>query len=155
MKIPANFPLRKPLLILLAVALTGSAAGATPEQDKTATGAPVPAARRPKLLRISASVDGSDKIIFTNRKVRCKHLNWSPMTNVMFNGKPWENPGKSPGDWRGFSEGLDLARARIVKRSGRDVIALETTKKGFVLYLDDSPNGAADYSVTIAIPYRE
>ena len=47
---------------------------------------------------------------------------------------------------------LSLTYAWIVQRHGRDVIALESTAKGFDLYLCDSPNGAADYSVTIAIP---
>jgi hypothetical protein len=32
------------------------------------------------------------------------------------------------------------------------VIALEQTKDGFDLYICDSPNGAADYEVTIEIP---
>ena len=48
--------------------------------------------------------------------------------------------------------GLDLTRARIANRDGRDVIALEETAGGFDLYLCDSPNGSANYEVTIAIP---
>jgi hypothetical protein len=111
--------------------------------------------RRPKLLRISATVDGSDKIVFTDESVRCKHKFWSPMTNVMFNGKPWHDLDHTPTRWLAFSDRLDLSKARIVKRQGRDAIALETTRAGFDLYLDDSPNGAAEYSVTIAIPYRK
>ena len=112
-------------------------------------------ARPPKLLRISATVDGSDKIVFTDESVRFGHKYWSPMTNVTFNGRPWKNLDRTPARWLGFSDQLDLTKAHVMKRKGRDVIALETTRDGFDLYLVDSPNGAADYSVTIAIPYRK
>jgi hypothetical protein len=49
---------------------------------------------------------------------------------------------------------LDLHKATIVQRKGRDTIALERTTAGFDLYLNDSPNGAADYEVTISIPRK-
>ena len=47
-----------------------------------------------------------------------------------------------------------LEEAQELKRQGRDVIALESTPAGFDLYLCDSPNGSADYAVTIAIPRK-
>lgn len=107
------------------------------------------------LLRITANVDGSGKFIFTPQGAHYEHMNWSPPTEVSINGKPWGDLGQTPDGWLRFGDGLDLSRAWIVKREGRDVIALEPTANGFDLYLDDSPNGSADYSVTIAIPRRE
>ena len=108
-----------------------------------------------QLLTISANVDGSGRMVFTDREARYEHLNWSPPTHVLVNGQPWEPLDKVFSNWPQISDGLDLSRAWIVKRAGRDVIALEPTPRGFDLYLDDSPNGSDDYSVTIAIPKRQ
>ena len=107
-----------------------------------------------KLLEITANVDGSGRMVFTSRDAHYEHKYWSPPTQVTFNGHPWNELAHSPAGWRRFSKGLDLSRAWIVKRQGRDVIALESTPAGFDLYLCDSPNGSADYAVTIAIPRR-
>jgi hypothetical protein len=74
---------------------------------------------------------------------------------VTFDGEAWTDLNQTPAGWSELSRQLNLAHARIVSRSGRDVIALEPTAEGFDLYLNDTPNGAADYSVTIAIPRRE
>ena len=105
-------------------------------------------------FRITASVDGSGRIIFTAQDVRYEHKHWSPPWNVTFNGEPWSSLESTPAGWRELSGHLDLTKAWIVRRIGRDVIALEQTREGFDLYLDDSPNGAADYEVTVAIPQR-
>jgi len=107
-----------------------------------------------KLLRITANVDGSGRIIFTKDSVRYEHKNWSPPTDVTFDGEAWPKLDQTPAGWRAMSQPLDLTKAWIVKRAGRDVIALELTPEGFDLYLCDSPNGSADYEVTIAIPRR-
>jgi hypothetical protein len=106
------------------------------------------------ILTISAKVDGSGRMVFTDHEARYEHLNWSPPTHVLVDGQPWEPLDKAFADWPRISDGLDLSRAWIVKRAGRDVVALESTPNGFDLYLADSPNGSADYSITIAIPRR-
>jgi len=103
-------------------------------------------------LHISATIDGSELLVFTPGSVHWEHKYWSPATNIVFNGHPWTNLFHSPTGWQEIAQDLDLTKAHIVQRKGRDVIALETTKKGFNLYLCDSPDGAADYDVTIAIP---
>jgi len=105
-----------------------------------------------KLLSITANVDGSGRIIFTRDNVHYEHKNWQLPTHVTFNDQPWTELNQTPAGWREFCDGLDLSRARIVNREGRDVIALERTAAGFDLYLCDSPVGSADYAVTIAIP---
>jgi hypothetical protein len=112
------------------------------------------AAAQPKLLRISTRCDGSGRIVFTRDSVHYEHRHWDPLKKVLFDGEPWTNLKQTPIAWTDYGVGLDLTRARIVNRSGRDVIALERTADGFDLYLSDSPNGGADYSVTIAIPRR-
>ena len=94
-------------------------------------------------------------MIFTRGSVRYEHSSWSPPVDVTFDGEPWTNLDQTPSTWRDPGSRLDLARAWIASRKGRDVIALEPTAGGFDLYLCDSPNGAADYEVTIAIPRRD
>jgi hypothetical protein len=113
--------------------------------------APKPPVDSYEHLTISGVIDGSEKFIFTPEQVKWVHLHWSEPDDMTFKGKPWNNPRKTPAQWADFAH-LDLPHARIVQRQGRDVVALEPTASGFVLYLVDSPNGADNYSVTIAIP---
>ena len=109
---------------------------------------------QPKLVRISATVDGSGRLIFTRSGVKYEHKHWGRPTAVQFDGEPWTNLGVTPPPWTDSVHRLDLTKATIVKRQGRDSISLENTPDGFDLYLCDSPNGAGHYEVTIAIPRR-
>lgn len=109
---------------------------------------------QPKLIRITAMVDGTGKLVFTRQGVRYEHKTWAPPTNVTFGGEPWTNLAKTPPAWTEAAANLDLTKAWIVKRKGRDTIALEQTPDGFDLYLCDAPNGASQYEVTLAIPRR-
>lgn len=108
----------------------------------------------PKLLRITATVDGSGRLAFTLEGGRYHRKYWDPPSDMTIDGVAWTDLSKPPPGWEALTEGLDLTRARIVKREGRDLIALELTDLGFDLYLCDTPNGAAAYEVTIAIPHR-
>jgi hypothetical protein len=139
------------LLLLCGVALLASGC-ATPHTHDTARRHHHDAAPYVKLLSITANVDGSGRIIFTRDNVHYEHKNWELPTHVTFNNQPWNKLDQTPAGWREFCDGLDLSKARIVNREGRDVIALERTASGFDLYLCDSPGGSADYAVTIAIP---
>lgn len=109
---------------------------------------------QPKILKLAATVDGSGRFVFTRDAARYEHGHWSPPTGVSLGGEPWPDLARTPAAWSEAARSFDLARAWVVKRRGRDVIALESTPDGFDLYLGDSPNGAADYAVTIAIPRR-
>ena len=109
---------------------------------------------QPKLLRISGRIDGSGRIVFTRDRARYEHKHWGKPAKMRFDGEPWKSPERTPAAWGEIAGGLDLTRAWIVERKGRDVIALENTPDGFDLYLCDSPNGATDYAITLAIPRR-
>lgn len=108
-----------------------------------------------QILKISAEVDGSGFFAFTPFSANYHHLSWQPPTSVTFNGEPWTNLDQTPPGWADNGPRLDLSRAQIVERKGRDLIALEHTEAGFDLYLGDTPNGADRYEVTIAIPRRK
>jgi hypothetical protein len=111
-------------------------------------------AAQPKLLRISCRLDGSGRMIFARKSVRYEHKHWRRPNHVLFDGEPWTKLDQTPAPWRELGPRLDLTKAWIVERKARDVIALEHTPDGFDLYLCDSPNGGAEYAVTIAIPRR-
>ncbi|MBN8422401.1 MAG: hypothetical protein J0L73_26035 [Verrucomicrobia bacterium] len=135
----------KPLLsTACALALLFSAASCT---------TPRPPAAAHESLTISGLIDGSEKFIFSPAGVQWAHLHWSEPDDMTFQGSHWYNPCKTPVQWARYAA-LDLPRARIIKRQGRDLVALEPTADGFILYFDDSPNGAGAYSVTIAIPRK-
>src|SRR5205807_414892 len=68
---------------------------------------------QPKLLRISATVDGSGRIIFTRRAVRYEHKHWAAPTNIMFDGEPWTNLSHTPPAWHDIADHLDLTKAWI------------------------------------------
>ncbi|MFA5189653.1 MAG: hypothetical protein WA117_19305 [Verrucomicrobiia bacterium] len=139
----------------LAACVICSSYGAAPPATGPRTALPgEPGGPPVKLLRISALVDGSGVFMFTRDDVRYKHKNWGRPDKVTFNGNHWNHLAQTPDGWRYWAAEVDLTRARIVERTGRDVIALEHTADGFELYFCDSPNGSAPYSVTIAIPKR-
>ena len=106
-------------------------------------------------VTLSASVDGSGVFHFSDEALNYKHKHWGHPGNVQFNGKPWQDLAKSPEDWEAHRGKLDLAQAWVVRREGRDTVAFEKTKTGFSVFMNDSPNGAGNYAITIAIPLLE
>ncbi len=106
-------------------------------------------------VTLSAVVDGSGVFTFSEDSVTYTHRHWEPPTHVLFNGKPWENLEISPEEWTLQRGRLDLGNAWVNKRQGRDLVAFEKTTIGFNVHLADTPNDAAPYSLTIAIPLRE
>jgi hypothetical protein len=105
---------------------------------------------QPTLLQISATVDGSGRIVFTRDTVRYIHLHYKRPDEVKVGSQVWTDFSSPLPGWNGAN--LDLKKASIVKRQGRDVIALEHTADGFDLYFVDSPVGPGYYEVTVAIP---
>lgn len=139
----------------LAACVICSTYGATPPSRSSKTALPgEPGGPPVKLLRLTATIDGSGVFVFTREDVRYKHKSWGRPDKVTFNGNHWSHLDRVPDGWRYWAAEVDLTRARIVERQGRDVIALEHTADGFDLYFSDAPNGAGPYSVTIAIPKR-
>lgn len=112
------------------------------------------AARDEETITLTATIDGSDRFIFTGDAVRNEHGRWNHPTSVQFHGVPWDDLTQPPQGWSDLAQNLDLRSARIVSREGRDVIALELTPEGFDLLFADTQMGAGKYSVTIAIPRK-
>ena len=103
---------------------------------------------------LSGTIDGADQFIFTPAGASNVHTHWSAPRNVFFNGAPWEDLSQAPLGWLELSRNLDLGRAAILTRTGRDVIALEHTVEGFDIYFADTVMGAGPYEVTVSIPKK-
>ena len=105
-------------------------------------------------ITLSATIDGSERFVFTPGSVRHEHGQWSGPANVLFHGVPWDDLSQTPQGWPDLAQDLNLRGARIVAREGRDVVALELTPQGFDLLFADTQMGAGNYVVTIAIPRK-
>jgi len=105
-------------------------------------------------LTLTANIDGSERFIFTRDNAWNEHGRWAPPTEVLINGQPWTDLSQAPSGWAEFAAPLDLSKATILTRIGRDIIALEPTAEGFDLYIADTQMGSAKYSVTISIPRK-
>jgi hypothetical protein len=103
-------------------------------------------------ITLSAVIDGSDRFIFTRESAYNEHMGWAPPRQVVFNGEPWEDLSQPPPGWLQLAPTLDLAKATILTRKSRDLIALESTPEGFDIFFADTPMAAGDYEVTISIP---
>ncbi len=106
-------------------------------------------------VTLTAVVDGSGVFHFSDNELKYQHKHWVAPANVQFNGQPWQDLSKSPEAWSAHRGKLDLSNAWVVRREGRDTIAFEKTKSGFSVFMNDSPNGGGNYSITIAIPVLE
>jgi formylglycine-generating enzyme required for sulfatase activity/serine/threonine protein kinase len=100
-------------------------------------------------LVLSMIADGSGVFTFRRNAAVYKHKHWTAPTDVRINGNRWENLSETPPEWLRFARSINPVVARIVAKEGRDSIALESSEDGFDLYVCDSPNGGAPYTVTI------
>ncbi len=104
-------------------------------------------------------VDGSDRMVITRQGALWEHINWNwPDGAVTVNDTRW-NPSEknyltTTGAVMFLPERYSLAKARLEKIEGRDVVALERTNNGLVVYLDDTFLGAATYEFKIYFPHE-
>ena len=106
------------------------------------------------IITFSGTIDGADRFVFTRDAITHAHTRWKNPQNVLLNGEPWDDLSQPPPGWAELGPTLELTKAAILTRQGRDVIALEHTAEGFDLHLVDTLVGAAHYEVTISIPKK-
>lgn len=104
-----------------------------------------------KNLTISAKVDGSGKFIIKKDQITYTHLHWGKPENVLIDGKKWENLDEPFKISKEFSGAINLQKAKVLKKKGRDVVAMEKDDDSLVVYFDDSPNGSDEYEIVIAL----
>ena len=109
------------------------------------------------VFHFKGMVDGSDRITITRQGALWEHVNWGwPAGAVTVNGSQW-NPSEknfmtTTGAVLFLSEKYSLTAAKLEIIEGRDVIALERTNQALIVYLDDTPPGAAPYEFKIHFP---
>jgi hypothetical protein len=105
-------------------------------------------------LKISATIDGSDRLVINSAGAEWEHKFYGWPTNVVLNGVNW-SLAKSPklanqGATQFLPVNVDFSTARVVSRHGRDLVAVESLPDAIIVYFGDNPNGSADYDVDIA-----
>jgi hypothetical protein len=142
------------LAIFFAGLLAGLALARLPQFTRASGPKQPPVATEEVSITFSARVDGSDRFVFTTHEAWNEHARWERPTQVRVNEAEWTDLSQAPPGWLELAPQLDLRRARILTREGRDAIALETIDDGFELHVADTLPGAGDYKVTIAIPRK-
>jgi len=106
------------------------------------------------VFHFKGRVDGSDKILITHEGAMWDHLNWDwPPEPVVVNGTKWNPTVKNYlttiGPVKFLPESFSLESADLEVIQGRDVVALERTNNGLIVFLDDTPVGPGEYEFKI------
>jgi len=106
------------------------------------------------VFHFKGRVDGSDKILITHDGALWDHVNWQwPAEPVAINNTQW-NPAEknylaTTGPAKFLPESFSLESVDLDVIKGRDIVALERTNNGLIVYLDDTPPGAGEYDFNI------
>lgn len=109
------------------------------------------------VFHFKGMVDGSDRIIIRRQGALWEHRNWAwPRGSVTVNGAQW-NPSEinymtTTGAVPFLPEKYDLLSPRLELITNRDVVTLERTNDALIVYLDDTPPGAALNEFKIHFP---
>jgi hypothetical protein len=121
---------------------------------------PDPANTNEAVFHFKGMIDGSDRITIRRQGALWEHVNWGwPAGAVTVNGSQW-NPSEknfitSTGAVGFLPPQYSLRSSRLDIVIGRDVVALERTNDALIVYLDDTPSGAAPYEFNIHFPRVE
>jgi hypothetical protein len=109
------------------------------------------------VFHFKGMIDGSDRITIRRQGALWEHVNWGwPAGVVTVNGSQW-NPSEknfitTTGAVMFLPQQYSLLSPRLELVAGRDVVALERTSDALMVYLDDTPPGAAPYEFKIHFP---
>ncbi len=125
-----------------------------PREDSTSAAPERPAAER-VTLTFDGVIDGSDRVVITATEARWENVYWGTYdVEVTLNGVKWRPARQrvlpNSGATRFLPPGVDLAKAQIVSRAGRDHAAIETAPGRLTLRFVDSPNGVDRYGLVVA-----
>jgi hypothetical protein len=106
------------------------------------------------VFHFKGRVDGSDKILITRDGALWDHVNWNyPPQAVSINDTRWNPAEKNymsvagPEKFLPQSFSLESAELEVIK--GRDVVALERTRNGLVVYINDTPVNSGEYEFNV------
>jgi hypothetical protein len=109
------------------------------------------------MFHFKGMIDGSDRIIIRHQGALWEHVNWGwPDGAVTVNGTQWNPTEKNymttTGTVMFLPKKYSLKNPRLELITDRDVVALERTNDALIVYLDDTPLGAAPYDFEIHFP---
>ena len=105
------------------------------------------------VLTLRGMIDGSEEVHIYQDRAEWIHKHWRGPADITVNGTAWdiEVPFVNQGTTAYFKHPMDFSRTRVLMARGRDVAAMVATPDKLILYLSDSPNGAAEYEMRIAV----
>jgi hypothetical protein len=121
---------------------------------------PDPANTNEAVFHFKGVIDGSDRITIRRQGALWEHVNWGwPTGAVAVNGSQWNPSEKNYMTTTGAVTFLPLQYSlrspRLEPVTGRDLVAMERTNDALIVYLDDTPPGAAPYEFKIYFPRAE
>lgn len=105
-------------------------------------------------IHIEATIDGSDIVTITAKGAHWEHKSWTPATDVRINNVEWDTQDRAdlPSDGvLKFLSAVDFSTAKVVSRSGRDIVAMERTDDGITIYFADAPEGSGHYTIKVSL----
>jgi RNA polymerase sigma factor (sigma-70 family) len=103
----------------------------------------------PIILKISATIDGSDVLNITPAGAAWVHKAWLWPTGITINGVNYGPHERLRLRQIGL-EGADLSSAEVTNRSGRGTVAMEKTDSGIAIHFSDPQPGEAPYAIQIS-----
>jgi hypothetical protein len=105
-------------------------------------------------LKISGLIDGSDRLTITHDGAKWEHLSWGPATGVALNNISWpldKTPElKNEGPTQFLPTDVDFSTAKVISRSGRDLVTARGYKDKLVVYFGDTESGSDQYEIDVA-----
>jgi hypothetical protein len=109
-------------------------------------------------LSVQAVIDGSDELHIDANGARWVHKHWGWPTQVALGDVAWNpsiaNELPNSGATAFLPAGIDFNSAQLSVIQGQDTVAMERTANSVVVYLADTPNGAATYSFQITFALK-
>jgi len=105
------------------------------------------------VFHFNGEIDGSDKITIRRDGALWEHVSWGWPGTVIVNDSQWQPSEKnfltSTGAVSFLPPQYSLSAADLEVVQGRDVVAVERTNDALIVYLDDTPLGAAPYEFKV------
>jgi hypothetical protein len=105
-------------------------------------------------LKITAQIDGSDRLKITPREATWTHLAYSLPDQIKLNEIPWDlnqtNILINSGTNTFLPSGLDFSTAKIIQRKGRDLATMWTDEDALWITFADNPVGSDAYELEIS-----
>jgi hypothetical protein len=111
------------------------------------------------VLRIHATIDGSDELHISYAGARWIHKQWSSPTSVTLNDILW-NPSitsflTNSGPTLFLTQPVHFENAAVLSASGRDFFTVRSSPEGLIVNFADGDLGAGEYNLAISFPPPE